>query len=236
MTDSTISRQLYKFTISGMSLVLAISSITAFTYADSINKGVFSKDSAPYEIPYKEWVTRWWQWNLEIPQENHPRIDPTGEKCAVGQKGPVWFLTDLGGPGKVTRTCTIPAGKAILFPILSGECDYGEGGITSDSQLSDCAKRGNEYGVIEATIDNVELKNLDQYRVQSDFFNIRIPKNNIFDEGAGTYKAMVDGFFVFLEPLPAGPHDIHFKATVNNPIDSSFNFSGEITYHLIVKP
>ncbi len=236
LRDSTSSRQLYKFTILGMILVLAISSITAFTYADSINPGVFSLDSAPYGISYKEWITRWWQWNLEIPKDDHPRLDKTGEKCSVGQEGPVWFLTDIAESGKVTRTCIIPAGKAILFPILSGECDYGEANIKTDEALRQCAIAGNEFGVIGATIDGVRLKNLEQYRIQSDFFNIKIVENNIYDVDAGTFKAMVDGFFVFLEPLPPGKHDIHFTVSVSNPLEPSYDHAKDTTYHLIVKP
>ena len=46
------------------------------------------------------------------------------EKCAVDQEGPVWFLADQLG-GREERTCPIPAGKAVLIPLLTGECDYG---------------------------------------------------------------------------------------------------------------
>jgi hypothetical protein len=130
----------------------------------------------------------------------HPRYDTTGERCVVEQEGPVWFLTDsiLKWKSTVTRTCTIPAEKVILFPILSGECDYGEPGIYTDSLLHQCAIGGNEFGVIEATIDGVELQdqNLKQYRIQSDFFNIKIVGNNIYGVATGTFRAMVDGFFV----------------------------------------
>jgi hypothetical protein len=71
--NTSALRQLYKFTMAGIALTaLAISSLTTFTHADSINPGVFSKDSAPYGIPYKEWITRWWQWHISIPKEDHP--------------------------------------------------------------------------------------------------------------------------------------------------------------------
>jgi hypothetical protein len=53
---------------------------------------VFSIDSAPYGIPYKEWITRWWQWHISIPKADHQWNDATtGEKCAIGQEGSVWF-------------------------------------------------------------------------------------------------------------------------------------------------
>ena len=63
-----------------------------------------------------------------------------------------------------------------------------------------------------------------------------IPKDNIFQASAGTFKAMVDGFFVFLEPLPPGKHDIHFTVSVTNPIKPSYDYAADPTYHLIVQP
>ena len=92
----------------------------------------------------------------------------------------------------------------------------------------------NEYGVIEATVDGVKLKNLEQYRTQSGFFNITIPEDNIYDNGAGTFRALSDGFFVFLEPLPPGKHDVHLKVSVLNPIEQQYNYNADWTYHLII--
>jgi hypothetical protein len=216
-----------------MILVLAISSLTTFTYADSINPGVFSKDSAPYGIPYGDWLAKWWQWTFSIPTVQHPRDAYTPEKCALNQEGPVWFLADQLG-GREERTCTIPAGKAIFVPLLVGECDYSMPDVKSDQDLRRCAMAGNEYGVIEATVDGVKLKSLEQYRTQSGFFNITIPEDNIYNSRAGTFRALTDGFFVFLEPLPPGKHDVHLKVSVLNPIEQQYNYNADWTYHLII--
>ncbi len=51
----------------------------------------------------------------------------TGEHCAEGQSGPVWFLA-----GTTTnihwakRRCIIPMGKAILFPIIVSQFSFHE--------------------------------------------------------------------------------------------------------------
>jgi hypothetical protein len=92
----------------------------------------------------------------------------------------------------------------------------------------------NEYGVIEATVDGVKLKNLEQYRTQSGFFNMTIPEDNIYDNSAGIYRALSDGFFVFLEPLPPGKHDVHLKVSVLNPIEQQYNYNADWIYHLII--
>src|SRR5687767_13120841 len=86
--------------------------------ADSINPGVYSKDSSPFGTPYSKWIANWWQWTFSIPAAQHPRDNYNPEKCAANQEGPVWFLADQLG-GKEERTCTIPTGKAIMIPLLT---------------------------------------------------------------------------------------------------------------------
>lgn len=216
-----------------MILAIYVISSSILVRADSINPVVFSKDSAPYGIPYGEWLAKWWQWSFSIPTAQHPRDAYTPEKCTLNQEGPVWFLADQLG-GQEERTCTIPAGKAIFVPLLVGECDYSSPDVKSDEALRRCAMAGDEYGVIEATVYGMKSKSLEQYRTQSGFFNITIPENNIYDEPAGSYRAFADGFFVFLEPLSAGKHDVHLKVSVLNPVNQQFNYNADWTYHLII--
>jgi hypothetical protein len=202
--------------------------------ADSINPGVFSKDSSPYNIPYAEWVSKWWQWTMGIPSGQHPRENYDPMKCGNNQSGPVWFLAD-GLSGKEERTCTIPAGKAILVPLLTGNChNDGVPQPMNDQELKTCAMAGDEYGVISATSDGKPLKNLQQYRTQTPFYNITVPKDNIYENKEGVYRAFADGFFVFLEPLPEGRHDLTLKTNVQNPNVPDYNYSAEVVYHLIV--
>jgi hypothetical protein len=203
--------------------------------ADNINPGVFSKDSAPYGVPYGEWMAKWWNWTMSIPKGEHPRDDFTPEKCTANQEGPVWFLADQLG-GREERTCTIPAGKAILIPLLTGECGYEVPEVKNDEDLRRCATAGDEYGVIEATVDGIKLKDLETYRTQSGYFNSTIVENNIYDSPAGTYRAFADGYFVFLEPLSAGKHDVSLKVSVLNPIEPTYNYNADWTYHLNVVP
>jgi len=215
--------------------MFSVSPLTKSILADSINPGVYSKDSSPFGIPYGQWLAKWWQWSFSIPTANHPRDNYSPEKCGINQAGPVWFLADQLG-GREERTCTIPAGKAIFVPLLIGECDYSTPEIKNDADLQRCASEGNNYGVIEATVDGLKVKNLEGYRTQAGFFNITIPQNNIYNEKPGTYKAFADGFFLLLEPLKPDTHDLHLKVSVLNPIKKTFNYNADWIYHLIVKP
>ena len=49
-------------------------------------------------------------------------------------------------------------------------------------------------------------------------------------------RAFADGFFVFLEPLPPGKHDVHLKVSVLNPVETNYNYNADWTYHLIIEP
>ncbi|MDP9288354.1 MAG: hypothetical protein M3P08_09165 [Thermoproteota archaeon] len=106
----------------------------------------------------------------------------------------------------------------------------------SDPALRQCAMRGDEYGAISATLNGRKLQNLDQYRTANGFFNLTVPKDNAYNNRPGTWRALSEGFFVFLEPLPPGNHDLHLTTSVLNPFNTSYNYSADLIYHLIAKP
>lgn len=75
-----------------------------------------------YGNTYGEWSAEWWQWALSIPAADSPITDPTGAKCTQQQSGPIFYLAGTNGDPAltpVTRTCTVPGGKALFFPILN---------------------------------------------------------------------------------------------------------------------
>jgi len=136
--------------------------------------------------------------------------------------------------GTVDRTCTIPAGKSIMIGLLTGECDKSDPTLHSDQDVRQCATEGNDYGVIGATLDGVRLQNLDQdNRIDSGFYNLTIPADNIYKEKPWTYKAFTNGFFAFLRPLPPGTYNLHLTVSITNPIKTQYNYAADWTYHLI---
>ena len=219
----------------GISIAFLIPQIVLSTYAQGNSSVVYSKESAPFGVPYKDWIARWWQWDVGIPSSQHPRDNYTAEKCTVNQNGSVWFLPDIL-TGKENRPCTIPEGKAIMVPLLTGECDTSDPASQSDADIRQCSTAGDEYGAISATLDGQKIENLDSYRTASDFFNITIAKDNIFDIPAGTYRGAADGFFVFLKPLSVGDHELHIKTSVTNPTSPSYNYASEAIYDLKISP
>ena len=73
---------------------------------------------------YASWGMQWWVWALTSPKEADPVQDLTGQYCSVNQRGDVWFLAGTFENGTpVRRTCTIPVGKTVFFPILNVEAN-----------------------------------------------------------------------------------------------------------------
>jgi hypothetical protein len=198
----------------------------------------FPTDTMQYNLTYGEWTARWWQWIVSLPEDRNPSIDETGENCAEGQSGPVWFLAGTFG-GLNTRNCEIPAGRSIMFPVINAECSYAEyPDLHTESELRSCAVTSND-GVTElmVTIDGqaINESQLRSYRLQSPLFNLTLSENNIFGLPATTTQAVSDGFWVFLPALGPGQHEIHFRgAIVDFTTVSVNNFVTESLYRIRV--
>ena len=219
----------------GITIAFLTPQIVLSAYAQGNSSAVYSKESTPFGVPYKDWIARWWQWDVGISSSQHPRDNYTAQKCTVNQNGSVWFLPDIL-TGKEKRPCTIPEGRAIMVPLLTGECDTSDPASQSDADIRQCSTAGDEYGAISATLDGKKIENLDSYRTATDFFNITIAKDNIFDIPPGTYRGAADGFFVFLKPLSVGDHELHIKTSLTNPTSPSYNYASEAIYDLKVSP
>jgi hypothetical protein len=185
-----------------------------------------SENKSIHNSTFSEWIEKWWSWWLGIPNDKHivqknndGNLIYLQERCSINQNGPVWFLPDvlLELPGShLEYTCEVPAGKDILIPITTTECDLGSEGGTDD-ELKKCAN--NFYDIddpknptritIEVDGNPIDPKNL---KGQTGFFNVTIPENppDIFgnikykNKREETYRAMASGYFLFLKPLTAG--------------------------------
>jgi hypothetical protein len=227
--------------IIGVTLVL-MASVTVVQAQSSSPVQLYSIDSKPYGISFAEWTAKWWRWALETPKPINAVSDTTGVNCAQGQSGPVWFLAGTFGGGGVVRTCTVPAGKALLQPPINQECSYAEfPNLKTESGLRACAKNfQDKVTQVEVTIDGVKLQGLDywnKYRIQSPLFNETFPPNNVLGIHPQPTTGVSDGVWVFLPPLPPGLHELHFKGvSVDYTTTGVTNFVADATYHLTVKP
>src|SRR5262245_38045217 len=75
-------------------------------------------NALPAGQSYGRWAAEWWQWVLGIPAAVNPLTDTTGAQCAQRQVDTVWFLAGSAS-GPVVRSCTIPAGVSLFFPLIN---------------------------------------------------------------------------------------------------------------------
>lgn len=201
-------------------------------------------------VPLPALTAQWWQWAVSIPVDQNPQSDPTGDDCMIGQRGDIWFLAGVFSGGPASRSCSVPEGKTLFFPIIN-EIDVAIPGFCNDTGEADSVKDLRQ--VTKAFIDAVPLssvkvevdgKPLTFRRVQSQVFAVALPEDNEFDAAcvaaglghvpAGIYSPAVDdGYYVTLAPLKPSkkPYTIHFHAeqpTLPAPTD--------VTYTITVVP
>ena len=64
-----------------------------------------------------------------------------------------------------------------------------------------------------------------------------IQDDNPLGAPSGPTKMVSDGYYVFLESLPAGNHELHFVGTtLDNPTTGTASFGVDVKYHLTVEP
>jgi hypothetical protein len=190
---------------------------------------------------------KWWQWALSIPVSENPILDPTGDKCVIGQRGSTWFLAGNAG----TRTCSVPEGEALFFPVINSVnidtpnvCGQGPERIPVEDLRAVSAAFIDGASNLLAEVDGESIDDL--RRIQSKVFVVALPEENVFDAPcaalggapAGIYSPAVDdGVYVKLRPLEVGDHTLHFHAeNLGDPSTTNDDFVVDVTYNLTVVP
>jgi hypothetical protein len=180
---------------------------------------LYSRTESPLGKTWEEWAAIWCNWLLSIPKHEHPNFDLTGHNCYKNQQyDGVWFLGGtFGNIEPIHRHCKIPGGRSILFSILEKEDSFAEDtDLINESQLRDRASNFIDNVInIEASIDNLQIKNLHEYRVRSEYFHLTFPEDPVYDVEPGVTRAVSDGYWIFTKALTIGKHEIHFKAKVD---------------------
>lgn len=247
----------------GISLLIVLMLALLATAPSALAKGnapadpqVLPPQSRAYGATYGEWSARWWQWVFSLPTstnsvETHPFLTNGAIDCSYGQSGKVWYLVgtfivdpdpDTGLPvNKANRSCSMPTGTALFFPILNAEADDigGDGqplGLSVEALRAWANDNMASATYMYAEIDGRVVADPARYRVQSPVFALTLPENNLYQffgyeqVHAGTYSpAVADGVFLMLAPLPAGKHTIVFRG--ENP-----GFKLDIRYDITVTP
>ena len=193
---------------------------------------VLPPDAPAYGLSYEAWGAHFSQWVHSLPMAINPVMDPTGEYCAYGQAGPVFFLAS-SSEETAERTCTVPAGTALLLPLLTASCSTAEPPPffgRDEAELRACTEALFATPVeLTAVVDGLEIPDLERYRVQSERFTVALPADNWLEVEPAVIEGVGDGYWLLLAPLPVGDHELHFGGAL--PDIGVFH---EVTYHLTV--
>ena len=186
-----------------------------------------------------------WQWVLSQPAATNPRTDTTGQFCAEGQRGGTWFLAG-SFVGPVTRTCTVPYGKKIVFPVVN----YGAFAFPGDppEQRTEEYLRSQVAGFkaaatgLRVTLDGTVLPRSELRYEESRVFSVPMPEDNLFaalgvpglPDGAFLLGPAVDaGYYVTLRLRP-GVHTLHIQGVIE-AADPAQSTVVDVTYQLTVE-
>ena len=216
----------------------------------------FAQNPIPTQTgKYADLAASWWQWahstSTSIPSNqfgdpNNPTLEPRAVDCSLNQpQRKVWFLagTSFEPFTGAQRTCTVPTGTFLFFPLLHAACDNltpPTQGVTDPTILGNCATdiiNGVTVTSLTATVNGVPVaQDLTQFRTKSPLFTFNAVADNPFapqGSPAGTGQAVSDGFYVLLTPLPPGTHVITFGGAVSF---TGGTFETSVTYTITVQP
>ncbi len=149
------------------------------------------------------------------------------------------------------RTCVIPKGKPVFFPLINDEESFAEKqaylDFSKSAEKGEFGQKGGEAMRIatsedvdnmiklEATFDEgtdfevaLLTGRLCKNRVTTDIFDVDFPEDNIFDGKPGPSRIVSDGYWIFLKPPPEGSHTLHFSGLEDD-------YGSGVTYKITVK-
>jgi hypothetical protein len=203
---------------------------------------VLPSTSNAYGLGYDELAAGWTEWISSIPNASSPLFDTDGSYAAVGQGGHVWFLAGNAAGGSITRTITVPAGKALFFPILNyfwvntpelGDNPWSH--TQADYARSVLAGYMDTAQNLVLQIDGRTIPHVyELLRASSTVGTCMLPPpgDNIWGANPGMHPCVADGFWALLAPMSIGKHTIHFGGEL--PGDPAFVL--DVTYKLNVVP
>jgi hypothetical protein len=239
----------------------SVSAIAGIVAGFMMLAGASSADQLPGPPrPLTELSAEWWQWVYSIPQPyaadtaiSNPLADTTGASCMVGQRGSVWFLAGTNGAtGPVARSCSVPEGDSIFFPVINFS-NINTPGCPSGTASMDVkalqavlppAIESVNSNPLHVTVDGADVTKTLVKLVQSPPFELAFPAQNVFGPSAcgknapleaGIYSPVVAaGFYVWLPPLKPGSLTIAFSASGQTSFFGS-NVQN-VTYDITVIP
>jgi hypothetical protein len=216
-------------------IVIALSVILALALAAPIASGQTSSQGQNLG----KLTGEWWNWAVSTNPSPLEGSYKGGTQCDGNFVDGVFFLGGSTTSKAVKRTCTVPAGTPILFPVVNVVCSEAptvptDGGFTGDPKpYTKCSKDFLDT-VLEGstTFATLDGQNLEIQRLESGPFTWTFPtRSDVFPSiPPGSYEAAASGLWVYLpQGLEPGTYTLTFGGTYPN-----VGFEQTITYTLTV--
>ena len=170
---------------------------------------MYLRTENPLGISWEEWTIRWWKWILSTPHIRDMRWKANLVFSEENEKNVIFLAGNFGG--RTERTVTIPAGTAVLVPIINFTTSFNEEpDIETEDELLRRAKSDIDDIVTKhASLNGNSIEPLEPFRVRSDVFDVRIVNDNVFGVFPGMTRGVSDGYWLFLKALSPGNYDLH---------------------------
>jgi hypothetical protein len=206
--------------IMALGVLLALALATPMALAQ-VGQGAAASGTAA------ELAVAWTQWAYSKPVGVSPLIGEYegGPKCdgtpVSPTQGKQWFLAGTSNGSEVVRTCTMPVGTHLFFPVVSvvGFPFPNAPDETPETERAlaiayiDEVLAAPDFSML-VTVDGKMVKSNRIVRagnISGPFFTLTLPEDNVVGVLAGEYEATANGLWVTLPPLPPGEHTIHFE-------------------------
>jgi len=251
-------------------ILIATSAILVALCATSVGANAAGNGSANVVPPttrvggetYGQWSGAQWAWTIQVPTSptNDQVIDPNPGTaaspepvdCTLRQTGNVWFLagtTFFQNYTTAYRSCTIPAGKFLFFPLIDAWQDnlncpgFPPFTATADELRAAVSAQIDQIaaGSMQVTVDGRSVQGLADkttaFRAQANGFSYSLPANNALGPlfcspdsfPAGTMPpppgAFADGVYVMLPPLSVGTHQLAFTAALTGGLTEDVHYT-----------
>jgi hypothetical protein len=201
--------------------VLAILFFASATTAGATGIEPIAPAQSVAGVSQEDWSRRWWEWAWSFDESESPVADRTGRFCANGQSGDVWFLAGTYGTQRAVRTCRVPRGKRLFFPLINYVTFQAEGSNESCmSLMARAARLTKNPSALVLEVDGVRFQGLQRH--------LQATKRCFRPDGSDGPLAAASGYYVALPPLAPGEHVLNFGGIL-------LDMSQAVTYTLIVE-
>lgn len=214
---------------------------------------VFPPDAVVEGKTLGQWGAAWWEWALALPKVTHPF---NGGACDQNQTSDAFFLTGNTSGQPETRSCTLPAGKPIFFPLVNtlfqsrfeANCKH-DLAFIQDYPLDGYNDIVSASG-LSVEVDGVSVPDIEDHEAYTGVFWDRqsaVPSEQLFPAPSGPVGANAcgipvgslrpttsTGYWAMLKPLSPGEHTLHVTATLTHVTYGPFTI--DMTYNLTVSP